>query len=373
MPNPTTPLIEPLPEATELPPAGAVPGQSDSASPTELPQWLVPIAFGAPIVVTILALAFASLVASTDATVVVAAITLTGTVFTAIGTLVGVLISDRRAELEARRIEAENTREHNRLVAEQNREYGRLVAEKDREHDRLIAEKQREDQRLRVETALKAAQMFSDVELGAEGNASPGDKAKVAGVLWALVNLGRVDLAIAQLSDLWPAGMVTLRTTGLLLERAVQPLDPPEPHNLWAVIDFLSKYADTLADGNEFEWPTPFDKALPADAPLELRENCLRAFYRQAAAPQYELSRDRFLITLDNWHTAEPADDEGQLRTQIGTDLKTALVTIPPADEDTLTWDNRSVSVVDLQEHVDQYQLPDEPSESLQAVLEKLT
>ena len=172
------------------------------------------ITFGMGILVLFILkwIGFIQTTSGNSSNVVAATVALVGTVFTATVTLVGLILK--------------------RSLDERN-----------------LAIKTEAEERLKVETSIKAFDLFKN----ASGSASHHE---VAGALYALTSLNRVDFALELMQPMWPTNKVS---TAVALWVVNSGLESEDPHTQRSAADLLEDNAAKLPDGLGYKnWPSSF-------------------------------------------------------------------------------------------------------------------
>jgi hypothetical protein len=199
-----------------------------------------------------------------------------------------------------------------RLAQEQAQSDTRLSQERDRDEKRLEQQHSEEQARLRLDAAMRAADLFGRV-----GETSPSS-ASIASGLLALTQLGRADLAVALLVDLWSAqtrveahdrdgnrlapsllpgresssgqpaspGSVSTETAVLVINAALSAEDLPNAQLIAA--ELLCRNATRLDPCQSLYWPAAIDgrwiPGLAPEAKLLIMEGLIRMTTRGHAS-----------------------------------------------------------------------------------------
>jgi hypothetical protein len=115
----------------------------------------------------------------------------------------------------------------------------------------------RSDQRLRLDAAMRAGALLTPTK------DAPVSSAAAASGLLALTELGRSDLAVALLVDLWPgdaADEVSVsKETAILVINAALKSGATQPSAPLVAAELLCRHADTLDPCQSLHWPSVLD------------------------------------------------------------------------------------------------------------------
>ena len=102
------------------------------------------------------------------------------------------------------------------------------------------------EKRNRIEVSIRAINLFSE-------NNKDATESQISGAMFALINLGELDIAVALLSQLWPSGMVSNYVADAVLAKA---LDKGSEETQIAASSVLWENADLIEviDGT-YNWP----------------------------------------------------------------------------------------------------------------------
>lgn len=165
------------------------------------------------------------------AKIMVAALTLVGTLFGATITLVGLMLK--------RSLDARN----------------------------LILQTEAEE-RLKLDTAIKAVELFKS----ASGSTSTAES---AGALFALTRLGQSDFALSLLEQLWPKGLVETPSAIWVINKSLQSMDDGIVE---LAAQILLSNSELLKDGKGGKsWPRDHDLEWSSELPFLARKNLLES------------------------------------------------------------------------------------------------
>ena len=115
----------------------------------------------------------------------------------------------------------------------------------------------RSDQRLRLDAAMRAGALLTPTK------DAPVSSAAAASGLLALTELGRSDLAVALLVDLWPGDATdevsVSKETAILVINAALKSGATQPSAPLVAAELLCRHADTLDPCQSLHWPSVLD------------------------------------------------------------------------------------------------------------------
>jgi hypothetical protein len=201
------------------------------------------------------------------------------------------------------------------------------------------------EQRLKLDTAIKAVELFKS----AAGAASPAES---AGALFALIRLGQFDFALSLLDELWPKDLVRSPSAVWVINCCLQSEDV-EIAELAATL-LWANAAKLPDDHGGKSWPANYDWQVPNTMSLLTRRLLLMARVKSLLSRPFDYW-DRNILNADILALSNSfrTDSSSELTQSAAAYLRTLLQVYDPSDKQVLHLPTGLLSIEEVRAEIE--------------------